>query len=338
MKEAMFYHKIDDRIIQCDLCPHLCKLKNNQIGICGVRQNGSGTLYSLVYGRSIATHVDPIEKKPLFHVAPGSKSFSMATAGCNFRCQFCQNHEISQLRGNVDLQRVGQKISPEEIVATAKKYDCASIAYTYTEPTVYFEYALDTAKLAHETGILNVFVSNGYINQEPLYAIKDYLNALNIDIKSFRESFYKKYVGARLNPVLESVKTMKKLNFWLEITTLVIPGENDSEQELMDIAAFIKNELGPETPWHISRFYPQYKFAHYSPTPVSTLKNAYEIGKAEGLRYVYIGNVLGEKTENTYCHKCGALLIERSSYQIKNKNLESGACVNCHTKMDGLQI
>jgi len=338
MIEAMFYHKIDDTNIQCDLCPHHCKLKNNQFGICRVRQNLSAKLYSLVYGRSIATHVDPIEKKPLFHVAPGSKSFSMATAGCNFKCQFCQNFEISQLRNNVDLQQIGQDITPEEIVASAKHFGCASIAYTYTEPTIYFEYAYETAKLANRQGILNVFVSNGYINEEPLHFMKDYLNALNVDLKSFRDAFYKKYVGARLSPVLDSLRIMKKLNFWIEITTLVIPSKNDSKQELTDIATFIITELGPETPWHISRFYPQYKFSHYPPTPISTLKDAYKIGKDQGLRYVYLGNVRGEKAENTYCYQCGELLIERHGYQIVQYNLKSGACKYCQTPLDGLKL
>ncbi|MFZ5519375.1 MAG: AmmeMemoRadiSam system radical SAM enzyme [Candidatus Zhuqueibacterota bacterium] len=334
----MFYHAIDDKTIQCDLCPHRCKLKDNQFGICGVRQNRSGALYSLVYGRAIAMHVDPIEKKPLFHVSPGSQSFSIATAGCNFKCKFCQNYEISQLRDAENLMQIGQELEPAEIVASAKQSGCASIAYTYTEPTVYFEYAWDTAKLAHRENILNIFVSNGFISEEPLYMMHDVLNALNVDLKSYRDEFYKKNVGARLTPVLDALRVMKKLKFWIEITTLIIPGENDSKDELTDIATFIRTELGPEVPWHISRFYPHYKFSHYPPTPIATLKSAYEIGKQQGLRYVYLGNAPGEKEENTYCYHCGRLLIERRGFQITQYHVIDGACQYCHTPLDGLKV
>jgi len=338
MKEAMFYHVIDGKTIQCDLCPHRCKLKNNQCGICGVRQNREGTLYSLIYGRVIAMHVDPIEKKPLFHVAPGSRSFSLATAGCNFKCKFCQNYEISQLRGTENLLQMGEKLAPDEIVALAKQQGCASIAYTYTEPTVYFEYAYDIATLAHKENLLNIFVSNGFISEEPLYLLSDVLHALNVDLKSYRDEFYKKNVCARLTPVLDALRIMKKLKFWIEITTLIIPGENDSKEELTDIATFIRTELGPEVPWHISRFYPHYNFSHYPPTPIGTLKTAYEIGKKQGLRYVYLGNVSGEKEENTYCHQCGKLLIERRGFHITQYNVVVGSCQYCQTPLDGLKF
>ncbi len=338
MKEALFYRPIEDGKVLCELCPHFCKLKEKQIGICGVRQNIAGKLYSLVYGKPIAVHVDPIEKKPLFHVAPGSQSFSISTFGCNFHCKFCQNHDISQVQGTDAIDRQSQEITPEKLVTMAKRTSCNSIAYTYTEPTIYYEYAYDTAKIAHENGLLNVFVTNGYINPEPLQFIKDYLNAANVDLKSFSENFYKKLVGAKLAPVLETLKLMKKLNIFVEITTLVIPGENDSVAELTAIASFIKNEMGPETPWHISRFYPHYRLMGYSPTPVSTLNRAREIGLAQGLRYVYLGNVPGTDAENTYCYRCGQLLIERYGYQIIQNNLESGKCKHCSVKIDGLFI
>ncbi len=336
MKEAMFYRPIEDGKVLCELCPHFCKLKEKQIGICGVRQNITGKLYSLVYGKPIAVHVDPIEKKPLFHVAPGSRSFSISTVGCNFHCKFCQNHDISQIESSNMIDRFNQEVSPERLVTMAKEASCISIAYTYTEPTIYFEYAYETAKIAHEHGLLNLFVTNGYINPEPLQFMKDYLDAANVDLKSFSEDFYKKLVGARLAPVLEALKLIKKLKIFVEITTLVIPGENDSEAELTAIASFIRNELGVETPWHISRFYPHYRLMDHSSTPVSTLNRAREIGVAQGLRYVYLGNVPGSNTENTYCYNCGQLLIERYGYQVIQNKVDSGKCKFCGAKIDGL--
>ena len=334
----MFYQQLEDNKVICQLCPHNCKLTENIVGICNVRKNGSGKLYSKVYGRSIAVHIDQIEKKPLFHFAPGSPSFSIATAGCNFHCKFCQNHDISQVTGNIDLNRIGKEISPEDIVNMAKHKNCISIAYTYTEPTIYFEYAYDTAKLAKQQNLFNVFVTNGFINPEPMKLISEYLDAANVDLKSFREDFYRKLIGAKLSPVLDSLKLMKKLNIWLEITTLIIPNENDSDEELTKIASFIKNELGEETPWHISRFYPQYKLMNYSVTPISTLQKAYKIGKELGLRYVYMGNVPASDTESTYCYNCGKLLIERWGYQISSNYIVSGKCKFCGAKIDGLKI
>jgi pyruvate formate lyase activating enzyme len=338
MKEAMFYRQIEDNKVSCELCPHFCKLKENQIGICGVRKNVSGRLYSLVYGKAVAVNIDPIEKKPLFHVTPGSPSFSMSTVGCNFHCKFCQNHDISQVK-NVDaMTRFSRELSPDELVKMAKQNACLSIAYTYTEPTIYFEYAYDTAKIAHEQGLLNVFVTNGYINPEPLEFIHEYLDAANVDLKSFDDNFYRKLVGAKLAPVLDTLKLMKKLNIFIEVTTLVIPNENDSEQELTAIASFIKNELGPETPWHISRFYPQYQLTDHSQTSISTLNKARKIGLDQGLRYVYLGNVPGTESENTYCYNCGKLLIERYGYQIIENNIQAGKCKFCGVKIDGMKI
>ena len=334
----MFYRSLEDGKVICELCPHLCKLKEDQVGICGVRKNISGRLYSQVYGKAIAIHVDPIEKKPLFHVAPGSQSFSMSTVGCNFHCKFCQNHDISQVKRVEDVDRYNQDATPEELVNLAQRSNCLSIAYTYTEPTIYFEYAFDTAKLANENRLLNIFVTNGYINSQPLQFINKYLDAANVDLKSFNDSFYKKLVGAKLAPVLDTLKLMKKLNIWVEVTTLVIPNENDSVEELTEIASFIRTELGSETPWHISRFYPQYQLIDHSPTPVATLKKARDIGLDQGLRYVYLGNVPGIDAENTYCYNCSKLLIERYGYQIIENNIQSGKCKFCGVKIDGVNI
>ena len=338
MKEAMFYQQLEKNKVQCNLCPHNCKLKNDQIGICRVRQNINGKLFSLVYGRAIAVHVDPIEKKPLFHVAPGSRSFSMSTVGCNFKCAFCQNSNISQIPESVDPAETGTEISPAEIVAAAVKSQCQSIAYTYTEPTIYFEYAYDCCKIAHKENILNVFVSNGYINPEPLKHVSPYLDAANIDLKSFQEKFYKELVSAKLSPVLDSLKLMKKRNIWLEITTLLIPSKNDSDEELRDIARFIKQELGEETPWHISRFYPQYKLTTLPPTPVATLVKAREIGLSEGLRYVYTGNIHGDKGESTYCYNCGKEILKRHGFDLLGTNIVNSKCEFCDVQIDGLKI
>jgi len=338
MKEALFYRKTRENRVVCELCPHFCKLKNGQIGICHVRKNVDGILYSLVYGKAIAVHVDPIEKKPLFHVAPGSTSFSIATVGCNFHCKFCQNHDISQISKIEEISRYSRELSPEQVVTMAKQNNCTSIAYTYTEPTIYFEYAYDIARLAHAEGILNVFVTNGFINPEPLKFISEYLDAANIDLKSYRDDFYKKLVGAKLSPVLETLKLMKKLNIWVEVTTLIIPGENDSDVELNQIARFIKNDLGEGTPWHISRFYPHYQLSSYPPTPVSALEKAFEIGKKNGLRYVYLGNVPGSDAESTYCSHCQKLLIKRYGYQILEHHIVSGKCEFCGTPLDGLKL
>jgi len=336
MREAMFYEKVDDNLVNCNLCSHRCsRIADSKRGICGVRENRDGKLYSLVYGRVAARSVDPIEKKPLFHFLPGSRSYSIATVGCNFRCDNCQNYDISQLpkeRGII----VGQDVSPEEIVLAAKLSNCESIAYTYSEPTIFFEYAYDIAKLASKEGIKNVFVTNGYITPEALQEISPYLDAANIDLKSFSDDFYRKNCGARLEPVLDSIRFYKSLGIWTEITTLIIPSLNDSEEELRKIAEFIKNEVGEETPWHITQFHPTYKLIDLPRTPVTILRKAREIGLEAGLRYVYEGNVPGENGENTYCHNCGKLLIRRFGYSIQENKIKNSACTYCGTKIDGL--
>ncbi len=336
MKEAMFYVEQGDDLVLCNLCSHRCKIPESKRGICGVRQNKKGKLYTLVYEKAVSRAVDPIEKKPFFHFLPGSQAYSIATVGCNFRCANCQNYEISQMVREHDWI-VGEDFPPEEVVRAAKLSNCKSIAYTYTEPTIFFEYAYDTAKLASKEGIKNVFVTNGYITEEALTEIKPYLDAANIDLKSFSEDFYRKNCGARLDPVLDSIKLHKSLGIWIEITTLIIPTLNDSEKELRKIAEFIK-EVGEEIPWHISQFYPTYKLLDLPRTPIATLRRAREIGLEVGLRHVYEGNVPGEAGENTYCYKCGKLLIRRYGYQILEDKIENSACSYCGAKIEGVNM
>lgn len=333
----MLYEKIGDKKVQCNLCAHRCKINEGKKGICLVRENRDGTLYTLVYGRTISQHVDPIEKKPLFHFYPGTTAYSIATVGCNFKCQFCQNWEISQMVRDEHLI-MGNEASPESIVENAKKYGSKSIAYTYTEPTIFFEYAYDTAKLAHEVDIKNVFVTDGYMTEEAIKKIEPYLDAANVDLKSFSDDFYRKLCGAKLQPVLDALKLMKKLGIWVEVTTLIIPTHNDSSEELREIAKFIVNELGEETPWHISRFYPAYKLRDKPPTPIETIHKAREIGLNEGLKYVYEGNVPGSKGESTYCPNCKNLIISRWGYQIIKKAIKDGICQHCGYEIDGVGL
>jgi pyruvate formate lyase activating enzyme len=288
----------------------------------------------LVYGTLIAEHIDPIEKKPFFHVYPASNSYSIATVGCNFSCEFCQNHDISQMPRSTRMI-MGDDLMPAEIVARAKKSGSKTIAYTYTEPTVYLELAYDTAKIAHENSLKNVFVTNGFMTPETIDMMAPFLTAANVDLKSFRDEFYKKRCGARLNPVLESLKKMKEMGIWMEITTLLIPNLNDSDEELKDIGQFIAG-LGVDTPWHISRFHPQFKMLNVPVTPVSSLHRAVEIGKQSGLKYVYSGNVPGDEGENTHCFHCGNLLIERYGFQIKSINLKGNKCSKCGTQLEGV--
>ena len=336
MKEALFYEKLDNHAVQCHLCAHHCVIARGKRGICGVRENRGGILCTLVYGRSIAENIDPIEKKPLFNFLPGSKSFSIATAGCNFRFLHCQNHDISQMPRNRAVI-MGKNLSPEDVVSLAKKNGCESISYTYTEPTIFYEYAYDIAKLASAEGLKNIFVTNGYITEGPLRTISPYLDAANIDLKSFTEGFYKKICGAKLQPVLDAIKLYRDLNIWIEITTLIIPTHNESPRELEQIASFIK-DLGTDIPWHITAFHPTYRLTDRSSTPVSALMQARDIGIRAGLRYVYVGNVPGERGENTYCYKCGELLIERCGFRIVRNSISDAQCPKCQTKIDGIGV
>ena len=297
--------------------------------------NKEGKLYSLVYGYPIALHIDPIEKKPLFHFLPGSIALSIATVGCNFRCKFCQNWDISQLPR--DYNRVeGYKVSPEEVVGAVLRSGSTTISYTYTEPTIFFEYALDISKLAVKKGIKNTFVTNGYVTEEALKDIAPYLHGANIDLKSMNPKFYASVIGARLNEVLDGIKTYKKFGIWLEITTLIIPGYNDSEDQLREIARFIRDELGDGTPWHVSRFYPAYKFKHVPSTQISAVRRAREIGLEEGLKYVYTGNIPGNAGEDTHCPSCGEVLIKRWGFSVVEYNITNGKCRFCGEKIDGV--
>ncbi|MDP2947734.1 MAG: AmmeMemoRadiSam system radical SAM enzyme [Nanoarchaeota archaeon] len=293
MKEALLYKKIDppvgeagDGKVQCNTCNHRCIIGNNKRGICKARENLGGKLYSLIYGKIIAEHVDPIEKKPLYNFLPGTFSFSIATMGCNFKCLHCQNSEISQ-----SLSIVGKDKTPEKIIQDAIDNHCPSISYTYTEPTIFVEFALDCMKLAHEKGLKNVWVSNGYMTKECLDLVSPYLDAINVDLKAFTEEFYRDVCGAKLQPVLDNLVDIKKRGIHLEITTLIIPGKNDSEEELQGIAEFIKNELGDDVPWHVSRFFPHYKMMDIPSTPIAKIHQAVEIGEKVGLKYVYAGNI-----------------------------------------------
>lgn len=334
VRDALLYEKEADRRVRCALCAHRCRIEAGARGICGVRENREGVLCSLVYGRVIAENTDPIEKKPLFHLLPGSRSYSIATAGCNFCCAFCQNHEISQLpRGENRI--AGRERTPAQIVEQARKNGCSSISYTYTEPTVYFEFAWDTAGIAREQGLKNVFVTNGYMTAEALELLGPRLDAANVDLKSFRDDFYRAQCGARLQPVLDSLKKMKELGVWVEVTTLLIPGLNDAEEELRDLAGFIFS-LGAETPWHISRFHPQFRMTDTPPTPAGSIHRAAEIGKSAGLMYVYSGNLPGDAGENTRCARCGHTLIGRYGFTIERLDLKGSACPRCGAPLHGV--
>lgn len=333
-KEASFYTREAAGIVHCGLCAQHCRIKPGAAGICGVRRNDAGTLVSLVYGLTVAENVDPIEKKPLFHFLPGTRSFSLATAGCNFRCRHCQNAEISQLphaRGEI----AGQPLPPPEAVRRARAAGCASLSYTYTEPTVFFEYAFDTALLARQAGLRNVFVTNGYISAEPLRAIAPFLDAANVDLKSFSDDFYKRVCGARLQPVLDALKLYRDLGIWIEVTTLVIPGENDADDDLGGCARFIAGELGADVPWHVSAFHPTYLLQNRPRTPAETLRRARRIGLEAGLRFVYEGNLPGEG-EDTACPVCGNTLIERAGFSVRTNRLRGGNCPQCGTAVAGV--
>jgi pyruvate formate lyase activating enzyme len=333
MKEAMLYDKLENNEVRCALCAHRCLIKSGRLGICGVRENRDGTLYSLVYAQAVSANVDPIEKKPLYHFLPGTSAFSIATAGCNFRCDFCQNADISQASKGKGGGRIGatvpwsQELPPERAVDLAQKYRCASIAYTYTEPTVFFEYAYDTAKIATARGIKNVFVTNGYMTEEALGEIEPYLDAANVDLKGFTDEFYRRTCGAQLQPVLDAIRLMHQMGVLVEVTTLIVPGHNDSDEELRRIARFLA-DISLDLPWHISRFVPHYKMTDVPPTPVETLHRAAEIGYETGLRYVYAGNVPGDRYESTYCPNCGEVAIQRFGYHTQVK-LDGNRCKNC---------
>ncbi len=337
MKEAKLYKKLDGSAVQCLACNHKCIIPEGKTGICGARKNIKGKLYSLVHSRVAALHIEPIEKKPFFHFLPGSLALSLGTFGCNFACKFCQNNDISQTlkEKNLSEQEIGEFLPPKKIIEYAKQYNIPTIAYTYNEPTVFVEYAYETMKLAKENGLKNVWVSNGFFSKDTLDLITPYLDAINIDIKSFSKDFYQKIINARIEPVKENIKEVYKRGIWLELTTLVIPGYNDSKEELFQIAKFIK-DISPNIPWHISRFFPAYKMTNIPPTPKQTLLNAYKIGKEVGLNYVYLGNMPNSKYESTYCPRCKRLLIERLGFEILANYLEENKCPDCQEKIPGI--
>jgi pyruvate formate lyase activating enzyme len=331
--EARLYEAIADGSVRCHLCGHHCVISDGKLGVCQVRKNIGGTLYALSYGQIISQCVDPIEKKPLYHFYPGSKSYSIATLGCNFHCKWCQNWHISQIQKG---QRVAidRDVAPREIVADAQYTGSRSIAYTYTEPTVFFEFAYDTAQLAHTAGLANIYVTNGYMSGDMLDVFQKTLDGANVDLKSFRKTTYQRLIGARLQSVLDSLVKMKELGIWLEVTTLVVPEVNDDPDELQDIANFISLELGADTPWHISRFFPYYRMTDRPPTPMVTLHRAQEIGLEAGLRYVYVGNVSGGN--ETICPGCGKILIRRYGYAVSVEGLDQGRCEDCGTLIAGV--
>lgn len=332
--EAHLYQPEEGQAVSCALCAHRCRIADGARGICGVRENRRGTLTSLVYGMVVAENTDPVEKKPLFHFLPGTRSFSIATAGCNFRCAFCQNHEISQLPRE-EGRIAGRALTPARIVEDAIRSGSRSIAYTYTEPTIAFEFAYDTAAIARENGLKNIFVTNGYMTGEMLELFAPRLDAANVDLKAFRDDFYRMQCGALLQPVLDSVRKMKELGIWIEVTTLLIPDLNDGDQELRDLAGFIRS-LGAEVPWHISRFHPRYRMKGKPPTPAASLHRAGEIGTSAGLKYVYCGNIPGDSREDTACSRCGHLLIERTGFTVERMDLKGSGCPRCGTPLDGI--
>ena len=332
-KLSPYFTSLEGGEIQCELCPHRCRVAKGKRGICRVRENKEGKYYSLVYGNPCAVHLDPIEKKPLFHVLPGTASFSLATAGCNFQCKFCQNWEISQA---FPEDVYSYEVPPEVIVKKAKEIHARSIAYTYVEPTIFYEYMFDIGHLTKKEGLLNVTHSNGFINPGPLKNLCKVLDAANIDLKGFTENFYRELCAGDLNPVLETLKTLKKEKVHLEITNLIIPTKNDDLSVLREMCLWIRRELGADTPIHFSRFYPLYKLKNLPPTPVSTLDKAREAALSAGLEYVYVGNIPGHAGESTFCPKCKKMIIQRTGYMVGEINLKNGKCRYCGKPIPGI--
>lgn len=333
-QEALCFEPLPQQAVRCTLCRHRCTILEGRRGICRVRENRGGMLYPLAAGLLVAEQIDPIEKKPLFHLLPGSRCYSVASVGCNFRCLHCQNAGIAQYDDQGSGRFPGRVVTPEQTVSAALQAGCRSIAFTYTEPTVWFEYALKTATLAAEAGLYTVFVTNGYITPEALGMVTPVLHAANIDLKGFSDDFYHRVCGARLDQVLEGIRDYRRRGIWIEITTLIIPGENDDQQQLDGIARFIAQELGPDTPWHISRYFPQHRMQHPA-TPRQSLDRAFEAGTRAGLRHIYQGNI-ADAQEQTICPACGMVVIGRSGYSITSINLKDGACTRCGRQIAGI--
>ena len=333
MKEALYYQKLKNRLVQCQLCPEYCTIKPDNFGNCGARKNIQGKLYSLTYAKPVSIAIDPIEKKPLYHFLPGTKALSIGTLGCNFHCLHCQNYDISQSRAD---QFIGKEVQPKDIVKAAIKNKCKSISYTYNEPTIFYEYVLETAKLAKKQGIKNTMVTNGYINKEPLKELYPLIDAANIDLKSLDEDFYKKICKAKLKPVLEAIKKISKTKTHIELTNLIIPAHNDSKQQIETLVKWIKQNLGTKTPLHFSAFYPTYKLLYTPRTPPETLLKAKEIAKKQGLKYIYLGNTNLQDSGSTYCPKCSKLLIERTQFEVQKNNIKNNSCPYCNEKIEGI--
>jgi pyruvate formate lyase activating enzyme len=334
LKEASFYQKLKNQAVHCELCPHSCVIPEGKRGFCGVRVNKQGTLITLSFGRLVSMNdLDPVEKKPLFHFLPGQRTFSIATAGCNLTCVFCQNWEISQSKPD----QIGfTYLTPEELVDKVKASGLKIIAYTYSEPTIFYEYMIEVARIAKANGIRNVMHSNGYINKEPLEQLCAYLDAANIDVKAFTDDYYFKMSGGHLGPVLDSLKLLKAKGVHVEITALIISGYNDSEDSIKKMCVWIKQNLGPDTPLHFSRAFPMYKLLSIAATPVSTLEKALSIARSCGLNYVYIGNVAGSPAENTYCPRCLRAVIVREGLSVNEYHIKDGKCAYCHEVINGI--
>jgi len=330
-KRMQYYKKVEGKeSIVCLLCRHACKLKEGQTGICGVNQNKEGALKTLVYGHPIALNVDPVEKKPLYHLLPGSKVLSFGTVGCNFKCPFCQNWDISQT--NIINESI--EVSPEQMVELAIKEGASAIAYTYNEPTIFYPYAKDIGVLAKEKGLKNIFVSNGFETPEIIEDMATWVDAANIDLKSWDESYYKKVLKGGLEAVKDTLRRMVKAGIWVEVTTLLIEGDNDSDEALRQMASFIADDLGVDVPWHLSAFYPNYKMSEHQVTGIATLQRAEQIGKKAGLKHIYLGNV--PIAGNTYCPECDTLLIDRAGYNVTTNRLQDGSCPHCSKSIAGV--
>lgn len=333
LTEVMFYKKLDDLRIECTICPKRCRVADLERGYCGNKENRGGIYYSLVYGKACAVHTDPIEKKPLFHYLPGSTAFSIAAAGCNFECRFCQNWQIAQYRPE---QIESADLTPAAVAAQAASSGASSIAYTYSEPVVFYEYMHDCAREGRARGIGSVMISNGFILEEPLVQVCRHLTAVKIDLKAFSDKFYRDYCSGELEPVLHTLTVLKRLGIWFEIVVLIIPTLNDAADETQRMCRWIAANLGPDVPLHFSRFHPMYKITNLPPTPVKTLETCRTIAAAAGLRYVYLGNVPGHAAESTYCPSCSKVLIKRMGYAILENNLRQGKCPACGRPIPGV--
>lgn len=337
MHPAALWKPLPDGRVSCRLCSHYCRIDQGRRGLCGVRVNKDGALYTLAYERVAAANLDPVEKKPLYHFQPGSLAFSFGTMGCNLSCAFCQNYSLSQ-PPRQGREVTGERVTPQDLVAAAKRSGAASIAYTYSEPTVFFELMRDTAVLAHEAGLKNIMVSNGFQSPKCLEELAGLIDAANIDLKAMNADFYERVCGAKLRPVLQNLVAMHKLGWWLEVTTLLIPGGNDADAELTELAAFLVRELGADTPWHISRFHPDFAMRDTPPTPLDRLERAWAIGREAGLRYVYVGNVASDAHNSTLCPSCGAVVLERAGMGLLEAHLKNGHCAACGASIAGVEL